>query len=251
MATTRKLSTAELLYGVAQQMGLQPSWVVPNGLFVVVTDQGEKYINESHSTLNSQNGVSLSKNKYLTRLILGRHDLPNIPFARPKTSAEAKVFLDEHSTIIVKPVRGMGAQDIRVVTSMAQLAGVDITKYIFEKYIAGKEMRYLILSGTVIAVHESEYGTSVAEDRDLQRISYSQDDWDQVLVGQSLRIAKILGLKFAAVDYIIDNDGRVYILEVNSAPGMKWFHAPTSGPSVDVAGLFLEATLAETVPRLK
>jgi glutathione synthase/RimK-type ligase-like ATP-grasp enzyme len=53
----------------------------------------------------------------------------------------------------------------------------------------------------------------------------------------------VFGLRFAAIDFIVGPDGKARILEVNSSPGMKWFHAPTSGPVVDVAHLFLRAML--------
>ena len=247
---TLRLSTAELLYRQAKHMGLQPSWIMSDGLFAIATPDGEKYINIARSPLNSHVSTSLVINKHITRLILARHNLPNIPFARPQTLAEAEAFLKEHTTIIVKPVAGAGAQDIRIVTSMDELEGVDILKYIFEKYITGKEMRCLVLADQVIAVHQSEYGTSVAANRELQRISYHEDEWDPALTKLSLRISKILGLKFAAVDYLVDGEGRIYILEINSNPGLQWFHAPSSGPSVDVAAMFLEA-MVEDVDKMK
>jgi len=58
----------------------------------------------------------------------------------------------------------------------------------------------------------------------------------------------LLDLNFAAVDYMIDDTGTAYILEVNTTPGLKWFHAPTSGPVVDVARLFLEAIFEDQAP---
>jgi D-alanine-D-alanine ligase-like ATP-grasp enzyme len=42
---------------------------------------------------------------------------------------------------------------------------------------------------------------------------------------------------------MIDESGFAYVLEVNTMPGLKWFHSPTSGPVVDVAGKFLESIL--------
>lgn len=243
MTTQKKLGTAELLFSSAQHMGLQPSWIITNGLFTINTPRGERFVHFARSPLNSAVSVSLAKNKHLTRLVMERHQLPNIPHCRPTTSVQAEAFLQAHGTIIVKPVAGSGAQDIRIVTSADQLAGINFRAYIFEKYITGREMRYLVLADNVIAVHESEYGTSVAADRDLKRLSYRPDEWDPELVALSLRIASILGLTFAAVDYIIDNQGHAHILEVNTAPGLKWFHAPTSGPPVNVATMFLQATL--------
>lgn len=248
MTTTDKLGTAELLYRSAQHMGLDPTWITPNGMFVVSVDGREIYINLARSPLNSHASVDLAKDKYLTRLILERHGMQNIPFAQPEMHAEAVAFLRTHGKIIAKPITGAGAHDIHIVTNEAQLQVLEINKYILEKYIAGRELRYLILNDAVIGVHRSEYGTSVEENRPLQRISIPQVAWNHSLVSTSLRIAHILDLRFAAVDFLIDASGRAYILEVNSMPGLKWFHAPTSGPVVNVARKFLEATFANRMP---
>ena len=243
MTTDRKLGTAELLFNRARQMGLQPAWVTPNGLLAISINGQEKYIHFACSPLNSHLSVSLARNKYMTRMILGRHNMQNIPFVRPTTINEAQAFLQTHGKIVAKPVTGAGARDIHVITQNVQLQDLQITKYILEKYIAGKELSYLLLNDEIIGVHRSEYGTSVEEHRPLRRISYPRVAWNPALVDSTLKIATILNLRFAAVDYLIDTSGRAYILEVNTGPGMKWFHAPTSGPVVDVASLFLEAML--------
>jgi len=65
------------------------------------------------------------------------------------------------------------------------------------------------------------------------------------LISSSLQVAHILDLKFAAVDYLVEPSGKAYILEVNTTPGLKWFHAPTSGPVVDVARQFLTAVFKD------
>jgi glutathione synthase/RimK-type ligase-like ATP-grasp enzyme len=245
MADGQKISTTELLYKSAMRMGLEPSWVIPNGLFAVQIHGSERYINSANSPLNSHVSVSLTRNKHLTRMILQRHGLRNIPFMRPENHEQAASFLQVHEKIIAKPVAGFGSQDIHIVTSNDQLQPLDIANYILELYIPGVEMRYLVLNDTVIGVQESEYGTSVQADRSLKRISFASDDWDQDMVATSKQIVRVMGLKFAAVDYMIDKAGNAYILEVNSAPGLRWFHTPSSGPSIDAAGLFLEAMVKE------
>jgi glutathione synthase/RimK-type ligase-like ATP-grasp enzyme len=241
---TKKLGTSELLFRQADRMGLKPVWVTPNGLFAISTPQGERYVNFATSSLNSHISASLAKNKYLTRVVLGRSGVPNIPFCRPKTMQEALLFLLQHKKIVVKPYDGWGAHDIRIVTTAGELAGIVLRDYIFEKYIAGREMRILVLNDNVVGVHESRYGVSVEATRDLERISYHASEWDAELVASSLQVTRTLGLRFAAVDYLVDDKGTFYLLEVNSSPGLKWFHAPTAGPPVDVAALFLEATLS-------
>lgn len=253
MATTpavasqpQKLPDSELLFQAAQKMSLQPDWVTPNGLMAISVDGQERYINRARSSLNSLISANLTRNKFLTRRILARHDIENIPFAKPKTLAEAKAFLTQHVKIIVKPIDGTDSRDIHIITKPVELEAFEsIHGYILEKYIAGKEFRYLILEGAVIAVHRSDYGTSVQQDRYLERVSYPEIDWDPALIASSLQVAAILGLKFAAVDYMVEPSGHAYVLEVNSSPGLKWFHAPTSGPSVDVASQFLAATVKQ------
>jgi glutathione synthase/RimK-type ligase-like ATP-grasp enzyme len=237
---TERLGTIELLFSSAQKMGLQPEWIIPDGLFVVSTPSGEHYVNYGRSSMNSHLGVSLTHNKYQTRKVLTRHGLPNIPYTNTASLVEAKAFLVRHGTIIAKPLRGSGSVDIHIIRHVRQLESLNIAGYILERYIPGKEMRYLVLGGEVIAVHESKYGESVSHDRDLQRISYEPADWDSTLVDLSIRIAGIVGLSFAAVDFMIDGQGQHHILEVNSSPGFKWFHSPSAGPPVDVASRFLQ-----------
>ena len=239
---TQKLGTTQLLFRAAQEMGLHPSWITPDGLFAVIVNGREQYVNFARSPLNSHTSASLAKNKYLTRCILERHDMQNIPFTHPQTQPDAEAFLRQYVKIVAKPLTGSGAHDIHIITSTQQLQKLNITKYILEQYIAGKELRYLVLNDMVIGVHRSDYGTSVKEDRQLERISYPATEWESALIYSSIQVAHILGLKFAAVDFLVDSSNHAYILEVNTTPGLKWFHAPTSGPSVDVARQFLVAT---------
>lgn len=245
-ASERKLGTTELLFRAAQEMGLSPSWITPDGLFAVLVDGREQYVNLARSPLNSHISASLAKNKYLTRCILERHGMQNIPFTHAQTQEDAEAFLRQYAKIVAKPITGSGAHDIHIVTAPQQLQNLDITKYILEQYIAGKEMRYLVLNDMIIGVHRSDYGTSVEQDRQLERISYPATEWMPALISSSVQVARILGLKFATVDYLIDASGHAYILEVNTTPGLKWFHAPTSGPSVDVARQFLVATFKDS-----
>lgn len=245
LSGVKKIGTVELLFEAAVSMKLQPNWIIPNGLFAVNVNGTEKYVNFARSSLNSDISVSLIRNKYLTRCILERHGMNNIPFTKATTLDEAISFLHTHKKIIAKPIHGSGSRDIHIITASYELETLDIRSYILEKYIAGTEIRYLVLNDGVIAVHESDYGDSVKEDRALKRISYPKENWDPALISASLRIMGIFNLGFAAVDYMIDASGHAYILEVNSVPGLKWFHAPSEGPAVDVAGHFMNAILPE------
>jgi glutathione synthase/RimK-type ligase-like ATP-grasp enzyme len=240
---TKKLGSAELLFKAASGMGLRPSWLKPGAIFAIPTSDGERYINYSISSINSQLSGSMVGNKDAARLVLARRGFPTMAHAVPSDHTEAQAFLTKYKKIVVKPIKGSNSHDVHIVELPEQLLAFNVRDYIFEEYAPGKEVRYLLLNNKVIGVHESQYGESVAEDRDLKRISYPRADWDPALVALSLKVAKVFDLRFAAVDYIVGPEGEARILEVNSSPGMKWFHAPTSGPVIDVAHLFLRAML--------
>ncbi len=240
-----KLETAELLFLRAEAMGLQPAWVTPKGVIALRFGEHESYLNYARSPLNTQTSASLCSNKYYTRMILQRRGLDNIPFTRARTFSDATTFWQTHGKIIAKPLKGSGSADIHIITEATQLQNLNIRGYILEKYIAGEEVRFLVLNDEVIAVHISHYGESVEYDRALLRISIPSQDWDAGLVTKSRQIATILGLRFAAVDFLVDAAGKAHILEINSNPGLKWFHAPSSGPVVNVAHLFLDSITAQ------
>jgi glutathione synthase/RimK-type ligase-like ATP-grasp enzyme len=187
--------------------------------------------------------ASLARNKYHTRVILESHGLPNIPYCRPKTLEDAQRFINKHGNVVAKPNSGSGSHDIHIINSLDNFSPKKFSDYIFEKYTPGIEMRYLVLNQRVVAVHESRYGESVSSDRDLERISLPKHEWDDHMAAQSKKIAEIFGLNFIAVDFMIDKSGKSWVLEINTVPGLKWFHSPSSGESVDVAGLFLQAML--------
>ncbi len=245
IVSSPRLGTTELLFRRSVDMNLQPVWVIPGKLFVVSIGGTETYVNITQSPLNSHASVSLARDKYFTRRVLERNDIPNIPFARPTTHAEADAFLAVHKTIIAKPVSGSGSNDIHIVTKAAQLHSLRIEGYILEKYIAGVEMRYLVVNGEVAGVYRSDYGTSVEVSRALECVAFPRDEWDEALIESSLQIARVMGLSFAAIDFLIDDTGCAHVLEVNTMPDLKWFHAPTSGPAVDAAGLFMEAIVTD------
>ncbi len=243
MKSSKKLGTTELLFSCAQKMSLNPMWLIANNTFVFTVQKEEYYINLARSPLNSEASAAYAKNKYLTRIILDRHHIQNIPYFMTSNLKEAVTFLATYGKIVAKPVKGAGARDIHIISKVSEFDNLNISNYILEKYIEGIELRYLLLNNEIIAVHRSEYGNSVASDRPLKRISLEKAQWEKHLSDTAKSVSQVLQLHFAAVDFMIDVSGSAYVLEVNTMPGLKWFRSPTSGPVVDVAGKFLESIL--------
>ncbi len=238
--------SARILFEEAQKMGLYPEWLTDYGLFSIKVEGNIHYIFYSNSILNNQLSYYLARNKHITRVLIEKNHLPNIPFLLPQSKEEVYQFLDHHKVIIAKPTMGSRSQDIHLIEHKKEIDSSNIFEYIFEKYIKGKEMRYLVLNNQVIGVLEKVYDTPINDPNVVERTSFSRDQWDTNLVEISLSIMNILGLKFGAVDFLIDRDNKNYILEVNSAPALRRFDKPTSGPSVNASRQLLEATIKKS-----
>lgn len=237
------METAKILYKEAEKMGLHPVWLTNYGLFSIKVNGKLFYIFYSKCILNNSIGSYLAKNKHATRVILGLNNFLNIPFALPENKEEVKKFLKEHGTLVAKPTLGANSRGLRVINSLKDIKGINLLDYIFEKFIEGKEIRYLVLNNEVLSVHEKSFEGPITNPSAIKRISYPKEAWESEMTQTALSVAATLYLKFAAIDFLIDENGKAYILEVNSAPGLRFFQHPSSGPSLDIAKIFLEETI--------
>lgn len=236
--------TAELLFKEAEVLELHPKWLTDYGLFSVKMKGRKLYVYYSYSALNSHLSSRLAFDKHATRTILEDNSLPNIPYSAAKTKEEVQKIFKQQKVIIAKPTLSSHSENIYLIRSIDDIPILPYEDYIFEKYITGEEYRYLVLQNKVIAVHRKYYKTPINNPDTVKRISYPQKQWDPALISLALQVADAMHLSFAAVDFIIDQEGRAYVLEVNSAPGLWHFHHPSEGPSVNVALLFLNAMMA-------
>ena len=237
--------TAVVLFKEAKKMGLAPKWITDYGLFSIMVNKRIGYIFYARNFFNTNLSGNIAMDKHATRTILDLHKFPNVPFGMFSKKNDVKQFFQKHSKIIAKPVFGSGSKDVHLITSSEEIPELEFDKYIFEKFIEGREMRYLVFRDKVLAVHHKSYQGPINNPAKLKRISYSQESWNKELVNLTLEIADKLYLQFAAVDFLIDKRGKAFVLEVNSSPGLYFFEHPTAGPTIPIARIFLEATIAE------
>lgn len=242
---TSNQKTTDLLIAAARIRGLDPLQLTDYGLIRITVQDRFYYLAYSHSPLNTQLAMYLASNKHATRIALEQAGLPNIPYTLPANTREAFDFIAEHQKVIMKPTFGHHSHDVHLLTPQSDLTRYDLSHYLFEKYIAGRELRYLVLNGEVIAVHRKDYTPPINDPASVKRISYPKKLWDTSHVKYALLASKVIGLKLAAVDFLIDDQDQPHILEVNSAPGIEWFHRPTDGPAIDLAGMLLDAYLEQ------
>lgn len=232
-------------------MGLKPKWLNDFGLFEIEIGGQKHFIFHAYNMLNSQLGMQLARHKHLTRNVIDSYSMLNIPYIRPKTKKEVGEFLSKHKIIIAKPIFGFRAEGIYIIDSIKKIDKLDFENYLLEKFVRGKEMRYLVLNSRIVAVHQKVNIGVVNDPKTVKRISYAKDEWNKEMIKISLKLTQVMGLKFATVDFIINEQNKPYILEVNSAPGLYFFQYPTSGPSIDIAKMFLEASLNKIEEKIR
>lgn len=235
---------SEILFATAKEMGLQPEWVTGYGLFAIQVNNKTHFISNSTSILNSHISNFIARNKHATRAILEKYNYPNIPYLVPKTLQEVELFLNQHTELIAKPIIGSKSRNVQFITKIETAAKLTLKNFIFEKYIHGKEVRYFVCNDKVLGVFEKVHEGPLSH-KIIQRISYPTSAWNEELMTKSLSLCKLVSLRFAAVDWMIDAENTAYVLEINSSPGMKRMQKPDKGTGIDVFKLFLEESLKE------
>lgn len=66
----KKPGSAELLFKVTSSMGLRLSWLKQGSIFAIPAPSGERYINYSINSMNSQLSSNMVGNKNVARLFL-------------------------------------------------------------------------------------------------------------------------------------------------------------------------------------
>ncbi len=241
------LLSSQLLFDEAKKIGLDPKWETDYGLFSVSLNNSPKREFFFHSNLNLNGELSriLVKNKHFTRLILEKNNFVNIPYILPRSSEKLQDFFEQYQPIICKPLLGQKSKRVYLIKTVERLQKCSLKMNFFEKYIDGEECRYLILQNQVIAVQRKKLSPTKKYPWNLHYIGVEKLHWNNDLVEESLRIANIFNLRWAAVDFIIDAAGKAWVLEVNSSPGIVKIHNPDEGVRVNAAELIWKAITAK------
>ncbi len=249
MKNSSILQSSQLLFDQAKLMGLQPQWETDYGLFSVIAPSQatakRQYFFHTNLNLNGELSRVLVKNKHFARLILEENGFENIPYILPASLEELAIFFDEHQPIICKPLLGQQSQNVKLIASKEDLKNCSMEMTFFEKYIEGSEHRYLVLNDEVIAVQKKELKPTSDQPWKLFYTGLEKNQWNETLIKMSLEVAALFQLNWAGVDFIVDQEGKGWILEVNSAPGIVKIHNPDAGVSVNAAKLIWQAIFSK------
>lgn len=238
------LRNSELLFEAAQQLNLQPHWENDYGLFSVQRQGKTIFLFHTFSVINSQAASVFAKNKHITRLIIAKAGLLNIPFCLPKTKSELKKFFSQHRPIIAKPMAGTNSWNVFLIKTAKELAQVPFKQYYFEKFFDGIEYRYLVLNQQVIYIQERVNQPIKSRPWHKLKQSVPQTSWTQhqKSINLALKIAQLMNLNFCAVDFI-KKDGVDWLLEVNASPGLAELDPSLKTEILELAQQYLKAYL--------
>jgi len=178
-----------------------------------------------------------ANNKLLQQEVASEHGLLIPDTLVTNSPTKAKLFLDKHRKIIVKPlgaetVSEEGFEKAFYATQIStndniDFSGLKIAPSIFQQDLVGfLDIRVTVVGNNVYACEIHKTGT-LKEGADWRtgiltpNLEYKNHGlFSRVLADQCTSVVKALNLKFGAFDFMLDDKGNYWFLEVN--PNGQW-----------------------------
>ncbi len=198
------------------------------------------WLTNTDNTINKPDAIRTSSNKLLCFNSFNTFNLHNpdnplsyVPFTTDRLTASQ--WLNDGNVVCRTLLSASSGRGIVIATNQEELVDAPLyTKYIKKKY----ELRVHIVQGRPIYIQQKKrLSTEQLEARGLvdrnkyirnlengyifsSELSISEAAKNEAIL-QSNRAIIALGLDFGAVDVIVTKDDEVFILEVNTAPGLE------------------------------
>ncbi len=195
------------------------------------------------AVINSAHTIEQTVDKYYTSGLLAQ---AGVPTPRTITCEHAEDAMDAFDRlgrdVVIKPLFGsMGAGMVRVSDpdiAYRVFKALDLERavYYVQEFIphAGRDIRAFVIGHRVVAAMErraDDWRTNATRGARVRSIQLTPE-----LEALCVRVARIVGAEYAGVDLLPGQDGRVYVLEINSIPGWQALQRTTS---VDIAGMIV------------
>lgn len=223
-----------LLFKAAQKRGYKPIWLTDYGFFQFTVDGRVLLACQSRSFGNSQLCTWVTADKHATHVLLDHYHFPTIPFCFSRERRIINTFFDRYHPVIAKPVLGEKSEGVRLISDRDKLFDNDLSSTLFESFIKGVEYRYLRMEGKLIAVQKKVLAPTAKYPWKKEYTNLEIGEYDARLSQLSEKINNIIPQQLLAVDFIVGENNYVWVLEVNSMPGLWSFLHPDFGTSIDV-----------------
>lgn len=167
-----------------------------NGLFTLSLGGRQIRCHESLTDITSAVSMTLCQNKLLTHKVLTKAGLTTPEYALYRDSRQAEVFLNEHKSVVVKPIDS--EQGLGISVDVRDAAGLDAAvararsianEIILERYHPGQDLRVLVIGQQVVAAAIRRPAEIVGDgEKDIKTLIEKQSRRRQAATGGESRI---------------------------------------------------------------
>ncbi len=190
--------------------------------------------------INSPTAIERTVDKYYTSFLLADAGIPTPRTMVTEDFDEALRAFREMGDVVAKPLFGSeGKGMVRVSdedSAYRLFRTLELGRYVYylQEYIphGQEDLRAFVVGGRVVAAMRrrgTSWKTNVAQGARVEAVVLGAR-----LEELSLRAAQLVGTEYAGVDLLPAEDGRTYVLEVNSIPGWRGLQKTTSQNVADV-----------------
>lgn len=190
--------------------------------------------------INSPTAIERTVDKYYTSFLLADAGIPTPRTMVTEDFDQALSAFREMGDVVVKPLFGSeGKGMVRVSDEdMAYrvFRALELGRYVYylQEYIphAYQDIRAFVVGDQVVAAMRrwgTSWKTNMAQGARAEPLVLSTP-----LEELSLQAAHLLGMDYAGVDLLTAEDGRTYVLEVNSVPGWRGLQKTTLQNIADI-----------------
>lgn len=203
---------------------------------------------------NSSSAISLCDDKMLTYIALkGVAEQPyTIPSTFCYTTAEVEEgeldYVEEKLgyPLVVKINKQSRGEGVFLVTNRKELAEI-ISKlrtipHLYQKFISyasGRDTRVIVVGNKVLCAmeryNEKDFRSNVEQGGVCRNVEV-----DERIRNIAIKVSKTLGLEYCGIDFVFDEDGKAYVVEVNSN---AFFKGIEGASKVNVARAYVERVL--------
>ena len=199
--------------------------------------------------INSARAIERSVDKYYASFLLSGAGIPTPRTLVTEDFDSALAFCREMRDVILKPIFGSeGKGMVRVSdeeTAYRVLRAWELNRYIYyiQEYLPHfqEDIRAFVIGDRVVAAMRRRglgWKTNFAQGAQVEPVVLSGE-----METLALKATHLIGLDYAGVDLMQSEDGRVYVIEVNSIPGWRGLHTATGRKISDLIVRYLKDQL--------
>jgi RimK family alpha-L-glutamate ligase len=184
--------------------------------------------------VNSVSGIERTVDKYYTSFLLADAGIPTPRTLVAEDFETALAACKEMGDVVIKPLFGSeGKGLVRASdeeTAYRVLRAWELNRYIFyiQQYIPHfhQDIRAFVVGDKVIAAmlrKSAGWKTNYSKGAELSPMQLNSE-----MEGLAIGAARLLGLDYAGVDLMPAENGKTYVIEINSIPGWRGLQTTTS-----------------------